>query len=404
MYNITGCGQKMRKVLLIQYGEIALRGKNRRIHEGALMDTILKRIGSSDGYVLIREQGRVLLENKNGDVDYGAVVPPILKIPGIYGICEAVMTTDMSIENLREIGLAFMREHHAAGGSFKVLARRADKRYPLTSPEIGMEIGGYIHDNMAGLTVDLSNPQITLRVELRNSAYIFSDIKKGIGGLPVGSAGKGMLLLSGGIDSPVAGYMVARRGVELYAAYFHSPPYTSERAKIKVCDLAQQLAAYAGSVKLYVVPFTDIQLYLNEKMPPEKLTIFLKRSMIKAAERIAVQSNCLCLITGDAIGQVASQTLTAIHATNAAATLPIIRPLAAFDKQDIIDIAQRIGTFEISVRPYEDCCTVFVAKHPDLKPKLSVIERMEQRAGELPGLIDDAVEKAELLEFYAGEL
>ena len=389
----------MKNVLLIQYGEIALRGKNRRFHEGALIETIAKRIGRPEGYVLVREQGRVLLENKNGDVDYGMVVPPILKIPGIFGICEAVKTDDMSIENLQALGLAFMKEHHPAGGSFKVLARRADKRYPLTSPEIAGEVGGFIHDHMQGLTVDLSNPQITLRVELRNSAYIFSGTKKGVGGLPVGSAGKGMLLLSGGIDSPVAGYMVARRGVELCAAYFHSPPYTSERAKIKVCDLAEQLAAYAGSVKLYVVPFTDIQLYLNEQMPPEKLTIFLKRSMIKAAERLALRDNCLCLITGDAIGQVASQTLTAIHATNTAATLPVIRPLAAFDKQDIIDISQKIGTYEISIRPYEDCCTVFVAKHPDLKPKLSIIVKMEERAAELPRLIDEAVENAELIEF-----
>ncbi|MCL2700032.1 MAG: tRNA 4-thiouridine(8) synthase ThiI, partial [Defluviitaleaceae bacterium] len=239
----------------------------------------------------------------------------------------------------------------------------------------------------------------TLRVELRTKAYIFSEMKKGLGGLPAGSAGKGMLLLSGGIDSPVAGFMTARRGVELCAAYFHSPPYTSERAKIKVKDLAERLAVYAGTVKLYVVPFTDIQMYLNERMPPEKLTIFLKRAMIKAAERLAVRENCLCLITGDAIGQVASQTLTAIHATNSAADLPVIRPLAGLDKQDIIDIAQKIGTYEISIRPYEDCCTVFVAKHPDLKPKRSVIEKMEARAEDLQMHICEAVDKAEMLEY-----
>jgi thiamine biosynthesis protein ThiI len=389
----------MKNVLLILYGEIALRGKNRRFHEGRLIETVAKRIGRPEGYVLRREQGRVLLENINGDVDYDAVVPPILKIPGILGVCEAVQTDDMSIENLRALGLEFMKKHHVSGGSFKVAARRADKRYPMTSPEIAAEVGGFIFENIPGLTVDLSRPQVTRRVELRNSAYIFSDVKKGIGGLPVGSAGKGMLLLSGGIDSPVAGYMAARRGVEICAAYFHSPPYTSERSKIKVCDLAEQLACYAGSVKLYVVPFTDTQLYLNERMPAEKLTIFLKRAMLKIAERLALRDNCMCLITGDAIGQVASQTLTAIHATNSAATLPVIRPLAGFDKQDIIDMAQKISTYEISIRPYEDCCTVFVAKHPDLKPKLSVIERMERKAADLPRLIEAAAERAEVIEF-----
>ena len=391
--------ERMKKVLLIQYGEIALRGKNRHTHERALIEAVAKRIGRPQGYVFIREQGRVLVENKNGDVDYEAIVPSILKIPGIYGVCEAVQTDDMSIENLCAVGLAFMKKHHATGGSFKVLARRADKRYPMTSPEIAAEIGGFIIDHIPELTVDLNRPQITLRVELRNSAYIFSNIKKGIGGLPVGSAGKGMLLLSGGIDSPVAGFMAARRGVELCAVYFHSPPYTSERAKIKVCDLAEQLAPYAGTVKLYVVPFTNIQLYLNEQVPPNKLTIFLKRAMLKVSERLALRDNCLCLITGDAIGQVASQTLTALHATNSAVALPVLRPLAAFDKQDIIDVAQKIGTYEISIRPYEDCCTIFVAKHPDLKPKLSVIERIEQRMAGLQGMIDEAADQCEQYEW-----
>ena len=391
----------MKNVLLILYGEITLRGKNRRMLESRLIETVFNRIGRPDGYTLLREQGRVLLENNQGDVDYAAVVPAILNIPGIYGVCEAVRTDNMSIEYLREIGLWFMESRHLLRGTFKVAARRADKRYPMTSPEIAADIGKYIIERIPGLQVDLNRPQITLRVELRNSAYIFSDVKKGLGGLPVGSAGKGMLLLSGGIDSPVAGFMTARRGVELYAAYFHSPPFTSERAKIKVCDLAERLSVYTGSIRLYIVPFTDIQLYLKERMPHEKLTIFLKRAMLKTAERLALRDNCLCLITGDAIGQVASQTLTAIHATNTAVELPVIRPLAGFDKQDIIDMARKIGTFEISIRPYEDCCTVFVAKHPDLKPKQSVIEKMEQRAAQLPNMIAEAAEKAEVMEFIS---
>lgn len=275
--------------------------------------------------------------------------------------------------------------------SFKVAARRARKNYPLNSMQINEELGGVILDAYPEMHVDVHNPDILLHVEIRDKIYLYSEIIPGPGGMPVGTGGKAMLLLSGGIDSPVAGWMIAKRGVKIDAVYFHAPPYTSERAKQKVVDLAKKVAAYAGPVWLHVINFTDIQLYIYDKCPHDELTIIMRRYMMRIAEHIAKETECLGLITGESIGQVASQTMASLAATNEVCTMPVYRPLIGFDKMEIVDIAEKIDSYETSILPYEDCCTIFVAKHPVTKPNLNIIKRHEQNLQEG---IEELVEKA----------
>ncbi|MCL2198289.1 MAG: tRNA 4-thiouridine(8) synthase ThiI [Defluviitaleaceae bacterium] len=388
----------VKKVLLVKYGEISLRKGNRAHFEHRLLDAIRARVSGLGGAGVIsvrREQGRFLVENTEGDLDVAAVLPRIRHIFGITGFCHAVKTTARDIASLCEIGRDFFVGQGFDDVTFKVETKRSDKKYPMTSTEISMEIGALIFDE--GFAVDLHKPDKVLWVEIRNDVYFYIDSEKGVGGLPYGSSGKGILLLSGGFDSPVAGYLMARRGVEIIAVYFHSPPFVSERAEDKVRDLAAELAKYTGSVKLYSVPFTEIQLFLKEQVSEVKLTIFLKRAMLHIASRLAEQEKALCLVTGDSVGQVASQTVHSLAAVDTAAALPVLRPLAAMDKQAIIDIAQEIGTYDISIRPYEDCCTVFVAKHPENKPNKGAIEGIEARfAGELARLVGEALGSAEI--------
>lgn len=390
----------MKNVLLVKYGEIAIRGKNRYLIENKLIRTIIKRLEPYEGYRVYKEQGRLLVVNEAGEFDYDTVIPVVLKILGVTAVCPGIEFEDQSIESLREHALLHFKEQFPKGGvTFKVVTRRSDKRYPMTGNEISADVGGYILHNVPDIKVDVHNPEVTLMVELRNNAYVYSKVIKGRGGLPYGSSGKATVLMSGGIDSPVAAFLTAKRGVEIEACYFDSPPYTSERAKQKVLDIAEQLAKYTGSLKLYIVPFTETQLKIYESTPPEKMTILLKRAMLKTAQKIAEKSKSIALVTGDSIGQVASQTMEAIAAINSAATMPVLRPLCAMDKQEIIDVAVDIGTYDISIRPYEDCCTVFVAKHPETKPKRSIIESIERKIEGLDELIDEAVEKAETVEF-----
>ncbi len=375
-------------VLLLKYGEIALRGNNRFIYENLIIDDVKSR---TPQLRTVKEQGRILLECREGDVDYDSVIPKLSTILGVVGLCPCMMIREHDIEYLKEAALVYVNKHGLdIPQTFKVVSKRADKRYPLTSNEISANIGEYLLDNTQHLRVDVKNPDITIYVELRNQAYIYSSIIKGVGGLPRGSSGKGTLLLSGGFDSPVAGFLMAKRGVMLSCLYFHSPPYTSERAKDKVIDLARRLSVYAKS-RLFIVPFTEIQLYLKENVPPEKLTIFLKRAMIRLSDRWARSNDNQCLITGDSIGQVASQTLKSIEAVNTAATLPILRPLAGMDKQEIMDLARKIETYDISAQPYEDCCTIFVAKHPETRPSPVIIESLESKLDKLSQLIDSAI-------------
>ena len=282
--------------------------------------------------------------------------------------------------------------------SFKVQARRARKNYPLNSMELNVELGAVILDAFPELTVDVHKPDVMLNVEIREKIYLYSEVIPGPGGMPVGSNGKAMLLLSGGIDSPVAGYMIAKRGVKIDAVYFHAPPYTSDRAKQKVVDLARQVSRYAGPIYLHVINFTDIQLYIYEKCPHDELTIIMRRYMMKIAEQIARETECLALITGESIGQVASQTVQSLGVTNEVCTLPVFRPLIGFDKMEIVDVSEKIGTYETSILPYEDCCTIFVAKHPVTKPNLNIIKRHEQNLEEkIDELMKTALETDEVI-------
>ncbi|MDR3238908.1 MAG: tRNA 4-thiouridine(8) synthase ThiI [Clostridiales bacterium] len=392
----------MKEALLIKYGEICLRGANRGLFERRLQDVIQRRLSAWHVRVF-RENGRFLVESGEEAPDWERIMALTVKTLGVIGVSPCVKIDDQSLPNLCETALAYLRLHAPEEAfTFKIETKRADKRYPVPSLEVSAEIGGFILEHMPRAKVDVHSPQVRLRVELRNHAYVYAKTIQGVGGLPYGSSGRGVLLLSGGIDSPVAGFLTAKRGVDLTAVYFHSPPYTSERAKDKAADLAKALSSYTGAVKLYVVPFTDIQLRLHENVRLEKLTILLKRAMLRTAERIAFQENCQCLITGDSVGQVASQTLHSLLAVQSAVRLPILRPLAGMDKQEIIDWAKKIETYDISIRPYEDCCTIFVAEHPETKPNASAIEREERRAGDLEALIREAVRQAEIVKIGEG--
>lgn len=386
-------------VLVVKYGEIAMRGNNRKLFITRLVNSIRKNLSPLGDFYVVREQGRLIVEDRGGRMNFEAVIPKVTCVLGVTGVCPGVKTTDQSISNLRNVCLQHMQEQYLDEKiTFKVETKRSDKRYPLESREVSADIGGYLLEHMEGLLVDVHNPDTVLWVELRNDAYIYSKSILAYGGLPVGSSGKGVALLSGGIDSPVAAWMMAKRGVEVAGVYFHSPPYTSERAKQKVIDLAERISVFTGGFRLYVVPFTELQLYLLENVPQDKLTIFLKRAMMRAAEKFAVRENAQGIITGDSIGQVASQTMQGIHAINAACKMPVLRPLAGMDKQEIVDVAKKIGTFDISIRPYEDCCTIFVAKHPETRPKTSIIEKIESHLADLEELLEQACLNSEMIE------
>ena len=388
----------MKTVLLIKYGEIALRKGNRAHFEHHLLDAIRHNLKGED-LAVTREQGRFLVENPHGDVNISAILPKVQHIFGLTTFCIAAKTNETDIATLQALALQFFRPHAQGKNTFKVNTKRSVKSYPLLSGEISREIGGTIFQSDLGLQVDLYNPDITLWVEMRNSTYFYVDSVKGPGGLPYGTSGKGVLLLSGGFDSPVAGYLAARRGVAVTAIYFHSPPFVSERALDKVKDLATELTKFTGKINLCVVPFTDVQLFLKDNTHPDKLTILLKRAMLHIASKLASNLQAQCLITGDSVGQVASQTLHSIAAVNSAANHTILRPLSTMDKQDIINIAIDIGTYEVSKRPYDDCCTLFVAKHPENKPSTNAIEKIEARIMEgLAPLMDTVLENATMLQ------
>ncbi|MBQ4347745.1 MAG: tRNA 4-thiouridine(8) synthase ThiI [Firmicutes bacterium] len=391
------------KVLIIKYGEISLRGKNRKILEDRIILAIRKNVDPFGKFYVRREQGRLILERLDGEFDFDTIIPKVTSVFGLLGVCPGIRTDKKELSMLKELALAEIKR--ASGGknaSFKVETKRADKKFPGTSSQISADIGAHILENIPNLKVDLHKPDIVVNIEIRTSCYVSlsSDNVKAWGGLPYGSSGTAVALMSGGIDSPVAAWLMARRGVRIEAVYFHSPPYTSERALDKVCDLAKRVSEFTGGLRLYSVPFTETQLYLLNNVPHDKLTVHLKRAMMRAAEIIAEKIRAQGLVTGDSVGQVASQTMKAIECINAAASLPVYRPLAGYDKQEIIDLAEKIGTFEISSRPYEDCCTIFVAKHPELSPKLSVIEAIEKNnLPELSAMIEKSVEEAQIFDF-----
>lgn len=377
---------------LIKYGEIGIKGKNRYIFEDALVRQIRFALKDVDGeFYVHKSYGRVYVDC-DGEYDYEETVESLSRVFGIVGICPVVRLEDKGFEELKKEVVAYMDEMYPdKNKTFKVEARRSKKSYPLQSMQINCQLGEVILDAFPEMKVDVHHPDIMLNVEVREEIYLYSEIIPGSGGMPVGTNGSAMLLLSGGIDSPVAGYMIAKRGVSLEATYFHAPPYTSERAKEKVVDLARLVSKYSGPIKLNVVNFTDIQLYIYEKCPHEELTIIMRRYMMKIAEHFAKQDGCLGMITGESIGQVASQTMQSLNVTNAVCTLPVYRPLIGFDKRDIVEISEKINTYETSILPFEDCCTIFVAKHPVTKPILEKIEKSELNLAEG---IDELVQKA----------
>lgn len=377
---------------LIKYAEIGIKGKNRFIFEDALVRHIVRRLKKVDGtFKVTKEMGRIFVFTE-GDFDYEGTIEALKTVFGISGICPVQILEDEGFEHLSAAVADYMKAMYGdEKKTFKVAARRANKKYPLDTMELNMELGGVILDACPNLTVDVHNPDIYMTVEVRDKIYLYSEIIPGPGGMPVGTNGSAMLLLSGGIDSPVAGYMVSKRGVRIDAVYFHAPPYTSERAKQKVVDLAKEVAVYTGPIRLHVVNFTDIQLAIYEKCPHEELTIIMRRYMMKIAQHFAEETGALSLITGESIGQVASQTMHSLYCTDAATTIPVFRPCIGMDKEEIVTLSKKIGTYETSILPFEDCCTIFVAKHPVTKPVLKTIERSEKK---LADVIDDLMKTA----------
>ena len=387
----------MYKAFLIKYAEIAIKGKNRYIFEDALVQQIKHQLRNVEGtFKVVKEMGRIFVYPQD-EFDYEEAVEALKRVFGIYGICPAVVLEDQGFQQLSKDVADYVKKVYGEKAlTFKVNTRRNKKSYPMQSMEVSSELGGVILDACPNMKVDVHNPQVTVNVEIRNKIYLYSENIPGPGGMPLGTNGSAMLLRSGGIDSPVAGYMIAKRGVTIDAVYFHAPPYTSERAKQKVIDLAKLVSRYAGPIRLHIVNFTDIQLYIYDKCPHEELTIIMRRYMMKIAEEFAKKDQCLALVTGESIGQVASQTIHSLAATNEVCTMPVFRPLIGFDKQEIVDVALKIQTYDTSILPYEDCCTIFVAKHPVTKPNIQVIKKSEERLQEkIDDMLKEAVESAE---------
>lgn len=376
------------KCLLVKYSsEITLKGLNRKDFEEGLLREVKRRIGKESR--IEKESGRFYIHSYSEDM--------IKELQKVFGVLR-VAVADIVEKDVEEISRAAVEQLKGLDSvrTFKVESKRADKRFPLSSMELSREIGGSILKAVEGIKVDVHKPEVTVNIEVRDKAYIYSKEYEGVGGMPYKSAGKGMLLLSGGIDSPVAGFMMAKRGLELSCVYYHSHPYTSERAKDKVIELARKLAEYTGPIRLYIIPFTRIQMDIIEKCREDELTIIMRRFMMKLAELAAGREKAKALVTGESLGQVASQTLESIVVTNSELQIPVFRPLIGMDKVDIIDISRKIGTYDISILPYEDCCTIFVPKHPKTRPRLAEIKNSEEKL-DVEGLMKDALENAEVL-------
>ncbi len=389
----------MYKAFLIKYGEIGTKGKNRFMFEDALCRQIRRALKKIDGqFDVTKEQGRIYVEYSS-DFDYDEVVAALKTVFGIIWICPMLQVEDTGFDDLAANIIDYIKDiYPKADFTFKVKSRRARKNYPKDSQQINADMGERILDAFPDVRVDVHKPDIEFNIEIRNHINIYSEFIPGPGGMPVGTNGKATLLLSGGIDSPVAGYMIAKRGVIIDAVYFHAPPYTSERAKQKVVDLAKLVAVYSGPIRLHVVNFTDIQLYIYDQCPHDELTIIMRRYMMLIAEHFAKENDSLGLITGECIGQVASQTMASLAVTNEVCTLSVLRPLIGFDKQEIINISEKIGTYETSILPFEDCCTIFVAKHPVTKPNLKAIKRSETKLTEkIDEMMKTAIDTTEVI-------
>jgi len=386
------------EIIIASIGEIALKGLNRNKFESRLIANIKRKLKTCGNFKISQSQSRICIEPEDNQTDIQVALEKVVKVFGVVSASIA-WQAEKSIDMLYNLSQAYVFEYleNNKADTFKIEARRADKRFILNSPEICTEVGAHILEKFPKLKVSVKNPDLILRVEVRDQIIVFSEKKQGFRGLPVGSAGKGLLLLSGGIDSPVAGFMMASRGLEIEAVYFHSYPYTSDQAKEKVIELARRLKEYTGRIRLHIVDFTKIQLELRDKCPEDMLTIHMRRVMMMIAQEIAYKSGAKALITGESLGQVASQTLEALHCTNSAVTIPVFRPLIGLDKEDTVSLARKIGTFDTSVLPFEDCCTLFVAKHPKTKPSLEYTLKCENDIG-VEEMVKDGISKIEIIE------
>lgn len=385
----------MKEIILIKNGELALKGLNRRSFEDVLIKNIKGQLAGCGSFSVTRAQSTITLLPNDESFDIIKAEAALKKVFGIAAYTKAA-AVEKDIKVILETTPVYLNDALKNAETFKVEAKRSDKHFPLTSPEICMEVGGAILSKFHHLKVDVHNPEITVTVEIRDEfAYIHTNQIKGAGGMPVGTSGRAAILISGGIDSPVAAYMLAKRGVKLMAVHFASPPYTSPRAERKVKRLLSKVAAYSGEIKLYVVPFTKIQTEISEKCPEEYFTLIMRRFMMKISENLAKQNSALALITGESLGQVASQTLPAIVSTDSVIDIPVFRPLIGMDKYEITKISREIDTFNISIEPFEDCCTVFTPKHPRTNPKLDAVKKAES-ALDFDSLVKEAVLGAEV--------
>ncbi len=385
-----------REVILLKLGEIALKGLNRRNFEDALLKNIRRRIKDAGDFAVSAVQSTVYVEPENEEADMDLAEERCRKIFGVVG-CVRAGAAEKDLGKICEKAAEYLRDQLEDASTFKVECKRSDKKFPYKSPEISAEVGGWLLEKYPHLTVNVHEPDVTVRVEVREScAYVHTDPKPGAGGIPVGTGGKAAVLISGGLDSPVAAWQMAKRGVELTAVHFASPPYTSELAHEKVVRLLKKVAEYAGRIKLITVNFTQLQEAIRDFCQEDLNTVILRRFMLRAAERIALDEGCAALITGESLGQVASQTMQAIACTDAAVSMPVFRPLIGADKSEIVKLAYQIDTYDISIEPYEDCCTIFTPKHPRTRPILHFVEDAE-KAIDGEALLHGALEHVEVM-------
>lgn len=383
----------MNKVLLLKFGELFLKGRNRREFLKLLRYNIEQKLKGLT-YKLFETQGRLVVSNFSADIE-DELISRLQKVFGLIGVASAV-EIDTIMEDIEKYVGGFDVENYK---TFKIEAKRADKTFPMISMEIEKYLGGVVLDKNPNLKVDLYNPELVINVEIRvnNKTYIYSNLYPCANGLPLGSAGKGLLLLSGGIDSPVAGYLMSKRGLKLEAVHFHSYPYTSAQAKEKVIELAKEISEYCGEIKLHVVSFTEIQEQIHKNCDPEYMITIMRRIMMRIAERLCKENELGAIVTGESLGQVASQTMQSMTVTNSVVSLPVFRPVIAFDKEEIMDVARKIGTYETSILPYEDCCTVFLPKNPVIRPTISRAEYLEKSL-DIDSLVENAVLNEEIID------
>lgn len=384
----------MKEIILIKNGELTLKGLNRNSFEDILIKNMKKRLNDLGRFEFTKSQSTIMVDPVDEDIELDDAVDRLSKVFGIAALSRACVC-EKDFDSIKETAIQYLEEQLEDAKTFKVEAKRSDKKFPMKSPEICRETGGYILSKFHHLKVDVHNPDMIVTVEVRDKyAFVRGNNIKGAGGMPTGTSGRAGILISGGIDSPVAAYMMAKRGIELCAIHFASPPYTSELAEMKVMELLKRVAKYAGTITTYVVPFTKIQEAIRDLCPEEYFTIIMRRIMMMIAEKMAVKQNCSALITGESVGQVASQTMYALACTDCAVNMPVFRPCIGMDKEEIISISRKIDTFETSIQPYEDCCTVFTPKHPKTRPHLDDVLAAENKIDNLDELMADAINHA----------